>query len=147
MDTGVLGHGYEGRTIDEYIADLVVWNVRTLVDVRLNAISRKKGFSKRALGEALENAGISYLHRPELGNPKDNRDGFWEPGSEAAGKAHERFRALLNEEKAEAAIQEITHLASSERVALLCFESNESCCHRSLILDAVKEELYGLAAV
>ncbi|MGP5391500.1 DUF488 domain-containing protein [Glutamicibacter arilaitensis] len=147
MDTGVLGLGYEGKTIDEYISDLLAWNVQTLIDVRLNAISRKKGFSKRALGEALDNAGITYLHRPELGNPKDNRDGFWSPGSPEAELAHRRYRAAISDAKANAAIQEITHLASTERVALLCFEADERCCHRSIILEAAKEELYAPAGV
>lgn len=142
MDAGILGHGYEGRSIDEYISDLLAWKVQTLVDVRLNAISRKKGFSKRALSEALSNAGIAYLHRPSLGNPKDNRDGFWNPGSAAAEVAHENFRATLQSDEAQAAIHEIAHLASTEQVVLLCFEADERCCHRALIRDAVIEELY-----
>lgn len=147
MGVGILGHGYEGRTIDEYISDLLAWNVQTLVDVRLNAISRKKGFSKRALSEALSNAGITYLHRPSLGNPKDNRDGFWNPGSAAAEVAHKNFRAALEGEEAQAAIQEIAHLASTEQIVLLCFESDERCCHRALVREAVNDELYQLAAV
>lgn len=147
MSAGILGHGYEGRTIEEYISDLLAWNVKTLVDVRLNAISRKKGFSKRALSEALSNAGITYLHRPSLGNPKENRDGFWNPGSAAAEVAHENFRTVLEGDEAQAAIHEIAHLASTEQVVLLCFESDERCCHRAIVREAVKDELYAPAGV
>ncbi|MDR1430587.1 MAG: DUF488 domain-containing protein, partial [Propionibacteriaceae bacterium] len=47
-----------------------------LVDVRQTPISRKRGLSKTALGAALSEAGIDYIHLRELGNPRDNRDGY-----------------------------------------------------------------------
>lgn len=50
--------------------------VDVLVDVRLNPISRKKGFSKSSLQQALGAARIEYRHERQLGNPKSNRDPF-----------------------------------------------------------------------
>ncbi|WP_448759848.1 DUF488 domain-containing protein [Actinomyces oricola] len=47
-----------------------------LVDVRLNPVSRVRGFSKNRLRERLEASGLVYEHRPELGNPKNNRAGY-----------------------------------------------------------------------
>ncbi|WP_022894774.1 DUF488 domain-containing protein [Agromyces subbeticus] len=47
--------------------------VTALVDVRLNALSRKHGFSKKSLAEGLAGYGITYLHRPQLGNPCDEK--------------------------------------------------------------------------
>ena len=73
---GLVSVGYEGRSVDELIAVLRRYDVSLLVDVRLNAISRRPGFSKRALAEALHAAGIEYRHAPELGNPKENRAAF-----------------------------------------------------------------------
>ncbi|MFC7545204.1 DUF488 family protein [Plantactinospora sp. GCM10030261] len=70
---GLTGVGYEGRTAEELTAYLVASGVSRLVDVRLNAISRKPGLSKGALMRAMSEAGISYEHRRELGNPKSNR--------------------------------------------------------------------------
>ncbi|MDQ3504076.1 MAG: DUF488 domain-containing protein [Actinomycetota bacterium] len=47
-----------------------------LLDVRLNAISRKPGFSKKRLTAALAAVGIGYRHARALGNPRDNREPF-----------------------------------------------------------------------
>src|SRR5690606_35497866 len=44
----ISGIGYEGLTLEAFISKLRIRGVQTLVDVRPNAISRKRGFSKRA---------------------------------------------------------------------------------------------------
>ena len=41
--------GYEGFTVDALVRRLVSARVTVLYDVRLNAVSRRPGFSKRAL--------------------------------------------------------------------------------------------------
>lgn len=138
---GIIGIGYEGHDLDSFLKHLQPWKIDVLVDVRLNPISRKRGFSKKALSLAMGEAGIQYEHCRSLGNPKDNRDGFWTPGTVAADAAHERYRALLIGEEASTAVTELAELAQSNHVALLCFESSELCCHRRLVLDAVNEEL------
>ena len=45
----IVSVGYEGRSVDELVDALVDAGVSVLVDVRENAISRKRGLSKRAL--------------------------------------------------------------------------------------------------
>ncbi|NMR29107.1 DUF488 domain-containing protein [Arthrobacter sp. SF27] len=138
--SGIIGVGYEGSDMESFLNGLVGWGVNTLVDVRLNAISRKKGFSKRALKEGLAQAGISYLHLPALGNPKDNRDGFASPGG-ADNAAHARYKELLQTGQAQEALRELADLATQERVAVLCFEASELGCHRRFVLDAVKQSM------
>ncbi|MBK6650144.1 MAG: DUF488 domain-containing protein [Betaproteobacteria bacterium] len=44
--------GYEGLTIDAFIARLQAAQVKTVVDVRELPLSRKKGFSKTGLPQA-----------------------------------------------------------------------------------------------
>jgi Protein of unknown function, DUF488 len=51
--------GYEGRSIDELVDALPGAGVERLVDVRELPLSRRRGFSKTALGDALRRAGIS----------------------------------------------------------------------------------------
>ena len=58
--------GYEGKSIDEFIEELKNQGVKNLIDVRIRAGSRKKGFSKTALSEYLNNAGITYNHHLSL---------------------------------------------------------------------------------
>ncbi|MGQ1840240.1 DUF488 domain-containing protein [Kocuria turfanensis] len=136
---GVWDVGYEGKSVEELIEILLGWQVATLVDVRLNAISRKKGFSKKALRSALEEAGMGYLHLPALGNPKDNRAGFASPGTPAADEAHERFRHCIDSAEAHEALQIVEDLAQAGGVALLCFEADHRTCHRSLIAQTLRD--------
>ena len=68
--------GYEGLTIDDFIARLKDARVNLIVDVRELPLSRKKGFSKSAFREHLAAAGIGYEHRPALGCPKPVRDQY-----------------------------------------------------------------------
>jgi uncharacterized protein (DUF488 family) len=126
--------GYEGRTVDAFVADLTARNVEILVDVRLNAISRRRGFSKTALGKELAAAGIEYRHLRALGNPRDNRPAFGGDGVEA-GRAV--YRELLDAPAAAAEFEQLTELASSRKVAVMCFESDEIRCHRKVIIDAL----------
>ena len=139
--SGVIGVGYEGKDIESFVRELTVWKIGTVVDVRLNPISRKKGFSKRALTEALADAAIKYTHMPILGNPKDNREGFGAPGTAAAKAAGARYQALLDGEEAAKGIIELTSLAAEQRVAVLCFEASEISCHRKYVLARIKERL------
>ena len=65
--------GYEGITVEEYLNRLIENDIRLLVDVRKNPLSRKYGFSKTKLSELLNNVGISYKHLPKLGIVSDKR--------------------------------------------------------------------------
>lgn len=140
---GAIGIGYEGRTIEELVTELVKLDVTVLVDVRLNAISRKRGLSKRALDEAVTAAGIQYLHRPQLGNPRDNRAGFADEWTTTDGRAaRDRYaEAALRTDAGKAAIDELAALAVQQRIALLCFEASELHCHRREVLAAVRTRL------
>lgn len=123
--------GYQERDIDEFVQLLVDNDVELLVDVRLNAISRKRGFSKTALSNTLATAGIGYRHERELGNPKDNR----EPFRQGLASARKRYLALLSN-GASAVYAEVVSLAQTRRVALLCYERDHAECHRSCIIDS-----------
>ncbi len=132
------GIGYEGQTIDALVSKLRIRGVETLVDVRLNAISRKRGFSKRALAAALEDAGIAYVHMPVLGNQRDNRAGYGELDSPLARQVRERFTAELQAEAALEGLEELANLARTGPVAVFCYEADEQHCHREQVLEQVR---------
>lgn len=125
--------GYQERNIEEIVSLLVENGVEVLVDVRLNAISRKRGFSKTALSDALAQAGIAYRHERELGNPRDNR----EPFRQGRASARNRYLAHLSN-GASHACDEVAALAATTRVALLCYERDHVSCHRSCIVDTAQ---------
>ena len=66
--------GYEGALQPDLIARLKAAGVRTLVDVRAVAASRRAGFSKTLLGNSLAEAGIDYVHLRGVGTPKAGRE-------------------------------------------------------------------------
>lgn len=127
--------GYEGFTADALAQRLAQAGVTMLVDVRLNAVSRKKGFSKRALEAALGEAGIEYVHERDLGNPQDNRDSF-RTGDGEAGR--ERMRAILNHGGG-VALERLVTLAKNSRIAVMCVERERERCHRDVITTMVQE--------
>lgn len=122
--------GYEGTAIAEFIAALKRSGVRALIDVREVPISRKKGFSKNILREALERNGIRYVHFKNLGDPK--------PGREAARAGdHARFRRIFTRHMqtapAQAELKLAADIAKKTPSALMCFEHDHCCCHRSIV--------------
>jgi hypothetical protein len=132
-ERGLVGVGYEGRSIDEFVRDLVDRGISRVVDVRLTPISRKPGFSKQVLRQALADRGIAYEHRPELGNPRDNRPGFGGSALELSA-ARATYALLLRRPAAAAALDDLVESAAREPVAVLCFEADEERCHRHVIL-------------
>ncbi len=66
--------GYEGATMDGFIAALDTAGVRQVIDVRALPLSRRPGFSKSSLAASLAAAGIAYVHLKALGTPKPGRD-------------------------------------------------------------------------
>ncbi|MFD6679060.1 DUF488 domain-containing protein [Micromonospora parva] len=137
---GVLGVGYEGRSIDEFVAGLAHMGVTRLVDVRMTPISRKRGFSKSALCQALAAHGIVYEHRRELGNPKENRPGFG-GNPEELQSARAVYASRLHHAESLAALDALAETAQRELVALLCFEADESRCHRQVVMRALEDRM------
>lgn len=127
--------GYQGLTIGSLVERLVGAGVTTLVDVRLNPVSRRPGFSRRQLEGALSDVGISYVHERELGNPLDNRASF-QKGNASDGR--ERMRAILTN-GASPALQRVIDLAAHNRIALLCVEREHLRCHRAVIAEMAAE--------
>lgn len=130
------GIGYEGLSIDTFVERLRAEGIAVVADVRLTPLSRKPGFSKRALAEVLAGVGIRYVHLPELGNPKWNRAGF--AGDECElGRAKQSYQGRLTHDGARRALAELRALAENTTVGVLCFEADEERCHRSIVLAAV----------
>jgi len=126
--------GYEGTTMDEFLAALKAAGVERLIDVRALPLSRRPGFSKSPLRAALEEAGIEYVHLKALGTPAEGRS------AARAGRHADLERIYAGQlELPEAIVQgaQMIELAEEKPSALLCFEREPAHCHRTLLLDAV----------
>lgn len=124
--------GYEKASLDDFIATLKTSKIDILVDIRDRAQSRRAGFSKTALGNALRNEGIEYLHVRELGDPKEGRDA-------ARSGDYARFRQVFAEvmrsDIAKKAMNLIEELALLNEVCLMCFERDQNTCHRKIVAE------------
>jgi uncharacterized protein (DUF488 family) len=129
--------GYEGRTLDEFLAALTDARVELLIDVRAVAASRRPGFSKTALAGAVREVGIDYLHLRPLGTPKAGRD------AARKGRIQEMRRIYedqLATPEAQLALQQAEAAALERRAALLCFERDAGCCHRAMVAERLVEQ-------
>jgi len=127
--------GYEGLDVQCIIKTLKAHDVHILVDVRELPLSRKKGFSKSALSEAVTRAGLQYVHAKELGAPRPVRHAL-----RAGGEWAEYCRGYSQHLDAnEAALERVRALAREQNVCLLCYEADYRECHRSLIAARLEE--------
>jgi signal recognition particle subunit SEC65 len=130
--------GYERyRDNAEFAQRIAHAGVLRLIDVRALPISRRRGYAKTALAEAMRAAGIEYVHIRELGNPKEFRD-LYKSGRAAEGRAG--YEAFLLSERREA-LDELAEMLREKPAALMCVEHDSSVCHRAVILDALRSEL------
>lgn len=121
--------GYEGLAISDFVAKLKGAEIQQLVDVRELALSRKNGFSKSSLAEALKEADIKYVHLPRLGSPSLARHDYKNDGDWSKFSAeYERHLASQS-----GALTNLTTLVMTQRTVLMCYERNHSACHRSII--------------
>jgi uncharacterized protein (DUF488 family) len=128
--------GYEGRTLEAYLAALTAAGCTLLCDVRRNPFSRKPGFSKRRLAEACAGAGIRYEHVPELGVASADRKAIDTP--EALAALFHRYRRETLPREAAHVARIVGWMEAGEVVALTCFEREPLECHRHLVAEAIQ---------
>jgi hypothetical protein len=111
--------------------------VERLIDVRELPISRRRGYAKSALGLAMADVDIEYVHIKALGNPKPYRD-LYKSGHVAEGrKQYEKH--LLGEQRQ--ALEDLVPLLLGKRSALMCVEHDPATCHRAVIVEALRSEM------
>lgn len=125
---GLFTIGYEGADLADFTATLRRAGVTTLLDVRELPLSRKKGFSKRALAEAMLSSGIAYRHERDLGSPKAIRQRLHSDGDYK--QFFESFSTYLRQQRP--LLKELAESLDG-KVALMCFERDPSTCHRSVV--------------
>src|SRR5687768_4948252 len=120
--------------MEQFLATLAANEIERVIDIRDLPLSRRRGFSKTPLREALEDAGIEYVHLREAGNPfRRDKDRI------ARDELLARYRLHLN--GARAAVAAVADAARDRRAALLCYEHDHKTCHRSILAPRVARKL------
>lgn len=124
--------GYEGKTLEEMLAELKAAGVEIVLDVRAVASSRRPGFSKTALSLALREQGIDYLHLRPLGTPAAGREAARKG---RIGEMRAIYGGQLETPEAELALAQALGEAGERHAALLCYEKEAPDCHRSMLAE------------
>jgi uncharacterized protein (DUF488 family) len=125
--------GYEGRSVDAFLDELMKAGVQTIVDVRANPVSRKYGFSGSSLRDIATKLGFTYRHHPELGIPSSERRNLGTPESyESLFDRYERqmIPQRLNE------LYALVAVLREKPCVLLCMERDPQRCHRTRLARA-----------
>ncbi|MGH1591883.1 DUF488 family protein [Methylobacterium phyllosphaerae] len=139
--------GYEGLDSERLVGVLRSAGVAVLADVRAVANSRKRGFSKGALGTSLREAGLDYAHLRSLGTPKAGRQAA--RAGDAALMRRIYCEEVLDTAAGLQALEDLATLAEAAPICLLCFERDPAGCHRRVLAERlaprgfVVSDLYG----
>jgi uncharacterized protein (DUF488 family) len=130
--------GYEThKDAGEFAQHLRASGVERLIDVRQLPISRRRGYAKTALGLAMAAVGIEYVHIKALGNPKEFRDLYKSGRVDEGRRGYEEH--LLSQRME--ALHDLVPLLREKASALMCVEHTAATCHRTVILEALREKL------
>jgi uncharacterized protein (DUF488 family) len=133
--------GYEERSLEEYINFLIKEDVKILVDVRKNPVSRKYGFSKKTLQKAIEEVGIEYRHIPELGISGKKRTNLH--NLEDYNRLFDSYEKEVLSSSSNLLMKLYQLILDNERIALTCFEKDSEYCHRTRIAEKIVKDLSG----
>ncbi len=126
--------GYQQKTIDGFLAGLIRQGIEAIVDVRSNPVSRNYGFARRTLEALATKVGIKYRHFPQLGIPSEDRKGLISDKQFDSLFLSYQKTVLPREMEA---IEEIARMMATTAAALLCYEADPCCCHRSRLAAAI----------
>jgi uncharacterized protein (DUF488 family) len=129
--------GHSNRSIDEFIGLLTQNGVQLLVDIRKMPRSRHNPqFEGGSLQQALERAGIGYVHEPLLGGlrraRKDSVNDGWRNTS------FRGFADYMATEEFKQGLEALLRRSAPTRTAIMCAEAVPWRCHRTLVADALK---------
>ncbi len=127
--------GYEGRSIDDFVTILKSAGITRLIDVREIPLSRKRGFSKSALKQRLDDEHIEYVHYKALGSPSEIRYKLKQDWD--YNYFFEAFSDYLTGQMD--VIKDVYRHLSNGVNCLMCFEHNHEECHRLPVATKIKE--------
>ena len=126
--------GYESRSVDGFLNNLIRAGIRRIIDVRANPVSRKYGFARSTLASLAGKLGLGYSHFPELGISSKKR-------KEARTRSEfvELFsyyeRQVLPARMTE--MGRVAELMKSTPSVLVCMEKEAVDCHRSRLANHI----------
>ena len=127
--------GYSWKNIDEFIDMAKAVDISTVIDIRDAPISQyKPDFSKDNLRNHLSENGIDYIHRADLGVPREVRQKAAEAGDRQPIWEWYQRNVIDKIDAGEL----LTIAKSNGKVAFMCAEIAPRDCHRHLVYLALE---------
>ncbi len=129
--------GHSNRTQAAFLALLAQSGIALVADVRAFPRSRTNPqFNADVLEAALPDAGIGYVHLPELGGRRASRkDAAGSPNTLWREPGFRNYADYALTPPFRAGFAELMRLAAERRTAVMCAEAVWWRCHRRLIAD------------
>ncbi len=128
--------GHSTRPVSELIGLLREHGVDVLVDVRRFPGSRRHPqYGREALETALAEAGLAYVHEPDLGGRRE--PGPDSPNTHWRERGFRGYADYMRTPAFAAALARLRALARERPCAIMCAEAVPWRCHRQLIADAL----------
>ena len=137
LETGpILTIGHSTHTLQEFIDLLHAHSVTLVVDIRTIPRSRHNPqFNRETISDGLAEAGIAYLHMPDLGGLRHaSRDS---PNTGWLNASFRGFADYMQTQEFNEGLEKLIEIAKEKRLALMCAEAVPWRCHRSLIADSL----------
>ena len=129
--------GHSNRTLDQFIELLTAQQIQLLADVRRFPGSRRlPHFNQENLSQSLADAGIEYVHFPELGGRRKALANS--PNNVWRNEAFRGYADFMMTPEFHTGIDRLLKFAQEKRTAIMCAEALWWQCHRSLIADYLK---------
>lgn len=128
--------GFSGKTAEIFFELLKTYDIKTLIDIRLNNISQLAGYTKKNDLKYFLNkiCNIRYIHATILAPTKDILDAY-KSKKISWNEYEKRYLALMKNRNFEKIIKDYDF----DRSCLLCSEKAADQCHRRLAADIIKE--------
>lgn len=128
--------GYEGQELGQFLKALNREEVSILVDVRKDAYSKQDlSYSEGNLSRILAQAGIKYIHVPELGVDYNLRQEL--RSTHDYDTYFKRYSQYLEENDSLTAF--VAGLARNNVLCLMCYERDFKLCHRSILANKLEQ--------
>jgi len=129
--------GHSNRTIEDFLDLLRAYHIQALADVRRFPGSRRfPQFGQEEFSGSLKQAGISYVHFPELGGRRPVQPDS--PNSNWRNAAFRGYADYMLSAEFRSGIERLLAIARKQRTAIMCAEALWWQCHRALISDFLK---------
>lgn len=129
--------GHSTHPIEEFIVMLQSFDIKLLADIRTLPGSRKyPQFNQDELKASLAEAGIGYLHFPDLGGRR--RPVAGSTNTAWRNKAFQGYADYMQTAEFKNAAARLEKLAEKQPTVYMCSEAVWWRCHRSLVSDYLK---------